>query len=118
MKLHDVKIESPYLDGVLKITPKQSMPVWLRVPQWAVDTVQFEGVSGAITLADGRAFIPECAAGQTITVRFDLPVQTLELKHRTRTIRATLRGDQTITKHNHHDPHSHLQPGQAGDTLV
>jgi len=91
-----VKIESSYPDGIFKITTKRSTPVWLRVPQWAVDTVQIEGVSGAVTLADGRVFIPECVAGQTIAVRFNLPLQTLELKHRTRTIRAALRGDQTI----------------------
>ncbi len=91
------RVESPYPDGVLKITPKRATPVWVRVPSWAAERdLHIEGMDGALVLSNDQAFIPTCAAGQTIAVRFNLPLQTLELKHRSRTIRATLHGDQTI----------------------
>jgi hypothetical protein len=35
-----------------------------------------------------------------VTVRYELPVQTIELEHRTRNIRTQLRGDEVVAMDN------------------
>ena len=111
-----VKIESPYPDGALQITPKQTSPMWLRAPAWAGADLHIEGAQETLVLSSGQIFIPTCAAGQTIRVKFDLPLQPLALKHRTRTIKATLRGDQTIAMDSFGAPLTFFEPSHTFET--
>ena len=103
-------VQSPYPDGVLRVTPKQAGPVWLRVPAWVEGVVQLEGAEGWLRLANQQVFIPAAQAGQTIRVHLDMPTQMLELKHRTHAIRAVVRGDQTVAMDSFGAPLTYFEP--------
>ena len=92
-----IKLESPYTHPHLRVTLKKPGTLWIRVPSW-VDRREML-IDGAVTeprvTADTLLVIQQ-PVGQPVTVRYDLPVSTIVMKHRTRDIRARFRGDQVV----------------------
>ena len=95
----DVKIESTYTNGALRITPKRAGPLFVRVPTWA-DVARIEGVDRSVRTDSGYLLMPEPSPNTPVTIRFTLAEEEIELKHRTRRIRVRMRGDEVVAMDN------------------
>ena len=93
----DIKVESPYTHSALRVTAKRPGPVLIRVPLW-VDRPKaaIRGVIGEPHFTGGYVLVSQPPVNQAITLEFPLTVRDIALKHRTRDIRARLRGDEVV----------------------
>ena len=96
-----IRVESIYTHPHLRVILKRAGPLWIRVPSWVTpDRIAVEGVAGAPQFTGSHLFVAQQPVGQPVTLRYDLPVRDLVLKHRTRNIRVRLRGDAVLAMDN------------------
>ena len=96
-----IKVESPYTHDALRIKVKLPGALFVRRPTWVTPAqIMINGVSTHQNLQNGNIFIANPPVNRFITINFPLPTETLVLKHRTREIRARLKGDSTIAMDN------------------
>ena len=96
-----IKVLSPYTHPCLGVIVKKPGPLFVRIPPWAdVRDMQVEGAQGPARFTNGYLFFPRPPVNRTISLEFPLPVQEITLKHRTRQIRARLRGDEVVAMEN------------------
>ena len=96
-----IRVESIYTHPHLRVILKRAGPLWIRVPSWAApDRIAVDGVAGAPRFTGSHLFVALQPVGQPVTLRYDLPVRDLVLKHRTRNIRVRLRGDTVLAMNN------------------
>ena len=97
-----VRVESPYTHECLRITVQTPAPLWVRLPGW-VDraAMRIEGASEPLRWRGDYLFFASPPVGKAISIRFPLAISEMSLTHRTRTIRARLRGDEVIAMENH-----------------
>jgi hypothetical protein len=95
-----IRVESPYPSGHLRITARRPGPISVRIPPW-VDpaAITIDGADGAISTT-GIAFASP-PVGAPITITIPLTEHEIALPHRTRTIRARLRGDEVVAMDNY-----------------
>ena len=80
---------------------KQPGHLLVRVPPWADRaTLTVDGVAGQSVGADGYLAIDEPKALAGVTIAMPPPDEEIALVHRTRTIRARLRGDAVVAVDN------------------
>lgn len=95
-----LEVESPYTHPALRVRAKQPGPLWVRLPPWVPDDrLAVEGAAGR-RLSSGYLFVPEPPVNRFVTIRYPLVESELTLEHRTRRIRARLRGDAVATMEN------------------
>ena len=91
----DVRVESPYTNTDLRVTPKRAAPLFIRVPPWAdVADVRLHGIQGTPRVHGGYLQVSQPPVNRPISLQFPLPTETLTLDHRTRQIRARMTGDE------------------------
>ncbi len=96
-----IRVESPYTHPNLRIRIKRPGPVFVRVPTWAnPGTITLRGTTETPHYTNGYLFIARPPVSRTIHFEFSLKEQEIALAHRTRRIRARLRGDQVIAMDN------------------
>lgn len=107
----DVSVQSPYANGHLRVMLKRPVEALaVRVPPWVGRDLAADGF--AALRADGYLRIDRPPVGKAITLSFDLPEQEVVLKHRTRNIRARLRGDAPLAMENFGMPLTFFDPLQ------
>ncbi len=90
-----VTVESPYTAGALTVTVHRPGPLFVRVPGWSGPERVSVGGAPAPRGHGGRyLLLDDPPLHQRITFRLDLPTSGIVLRHRTRGIRARLRGDE------------------------
>ncbi len=90
----EIAVESPYTHSAMRIRVTRPAPLHVRIPEWVEqDSLKIEGVTAPIRITNGYAFIAEPPVNRWLTFEFPLAGRTVELKHRTRTIRFQTRGD-------------------------
>jgi hypothetical protein len=96
-----IKVESRYTHPHLRVTLKKPGALWIRIPSW-VDRRRMlvEGIAGVPRFTGSYLLVHQQPVGQPVTLRYDLPMQTIVLEHRTRNIRTQLRGDQVAAMDN------------------
>jgi hypothetical protein len=97
----EIKVSSIYGRSAFQILLKVPAPLHMRIPPWAASspiTVSPREISWQ--QKDGYIFVAEPPTDQTIEITMDLPLREVTLKHRTRDIRALLRGDEVIAMEN------------------
>ncbi len=94
-------IESPYTKGNLRIKVKRQAPLFIRIPEWlSLSSLSIKGVESEKNMQNGYLFISTPPVDQFISIDFTLPLREIQLSHRTRKIRAKLRGDEIIGMEN------------------
>ena len=92
-----IAVESPYTHPSLRVRVKKQAPLHLRVPPWAGSPLaKVQGAEVAGTYAGGYLLIARPPVNRWVTLSFPLVEQEITLEHRTRRIRARLRGDQVM----------------------
>ena len=95
-----VRVESPYTHDVLRVEVKQPGPLWVRLPGWvALSDLVVKGVARP-RIDSGFLFFAQPPLHTPIEIRFALAEEELVLQHRTRSIRARLRGDEVVAMDN------------------
>ena len=90
-----LKIESPYTHHTLSVRVKTPAPLFVRLPPWVdLAAMRLEGVEAELRMANGYLFVAEPPLNRPITMAFELPTEEIVLAHRTREIKARLRGDE------------------------
>ena len=89
----DVRVESNYSEGMLRVTPLRRGPVAIRIPDWLnPGDIEVEPAGIERRFGGGYLEFPSPTPNQAITLHAALPTRELVLKHRTRDIRVRLRG--------------------------
>jgi hypothetical protein len=97
----DITVESPYTHPSLRVRVKRPAPLYVRIPPWVdQDALQIDGVPGEALQTGGYVFIAEPPVDKWITFQFPLVEHSVELRHRTRTIRTRMRGDSVAAMEN------------------
>ena len=92
----EVKIESPYVHSHLRIEPKESKPLFVRIPGWAnQQEIWIEGNDSGPLWTNGYFFFPNASAGQGIEIHFPLKESNMVLNEQlhVQPIRVKLKGD-------------------------
>ncbi|MCD4669202.1 MAG: hypothetical protein K8S14_02015 [Actinomycetia bacterium] len=98
-----LRVQSPYTHDCLRIKPKRSGSLFVRIPHWLNhDKVKIGGNSVPPIRASGYLFFSEVSAGQTIELRFPLKEVQLTLSGRLHInpIRVKIRGDAVMSMDN------------------
>jgi DUF1680 family protein len=96
----DMKVESPYTSGNLRLTLKQPGSVRVRMPHWVkASDLLVNGKRGGARLADGYLDIGHSAPG-VLSIAFPLTSRDVTLTWRDRKIRCRLRGDEVTAMEN------------------
>ena len=96
-----VKVTSPYPTNKIEVLPKTSKPIYVRIPNWVNrNNIKISGTDIEPIWTNGYCMIPSVNVGKPISISTPLRVQTLNLKHKTRTIEVQLRGDEVIAMQN------------------
>lgn len=96
-----IAVESPYTQPALRVRVKRPAPLFVRIPPWVKpQEITLTGVVTPLQFTNGYLFIAEPPVNRWITIAFPLATQTLTLHHRTRDIRARLRGDAVAAMEN------------------
>ncbi len=89
-----VEVESPYTHSHLRVRAKQPGPLYVRMPTWVKpETLVVTGIDDKPRWRNGYLALSNPDINRWITIRFELAEQEIVLHHRTREIRARLRGD-------------------------
>ncbi len=92
-----VRIESPYTGDALRITPKISGDIAVRVPSWAdLNAIVVDGHSAERFVVDGRLWLRQPEVGPVVAVQFPLAERDLTIHHQDHEIRARMRGDAVV----------------------
>lgn len=90
----DVAVESPYTHSALRLRVKRPAPLWVRLPEWAPLSATIEQLAGVEAQIVGEwLLLPRPPVNRWLTLDWPLAEREIALRHRTRTIRARLRGD-------------------------
>ena len=96
-----ISVESPYTHQHLRVQAKLPGPLFVRMPSWVErDEVRIDGTRKDLRFHNGYLLLTELPLNQWISIEFPLPENEIVLKHRTRNIRAKLRGDAVIAMDN------------------
>ena len=117
-----IKVESAYTHDALRIWPKESRPLFVRMPPWCnPNSIQVEGVPGTggtvvgtsdhgqdahatpgmPRLSNGYLLFTGAIANRPITIRYPLKQQQITLKNPAGPIRVRLKGDMVEAMDNH-----------------
>ena len=97
----DIKVESAYTHGVLRITLKRPGPLSVRVPPWVdAEAMRVSGTSEEPRPANGYLVLSRPPVGQPVSLEYPMAEEEIVLKHDTRQIRARLRGDEVVAMEN------------------
>jgi hypothetical protein len=100
-KSSGIEVESPYGSGQLRVRLAQPAPLFIRKPAWVLDeATSWQGLDAAPSEWNGYWTIAGAPANRWITLTTPLTESTLELAHRTRTIRVRLLGDSVAAMDN------------------
>jgi len=92
----DIKVDSPYTTGELRLTLKKPGSVRVRIPSWVnASDLLVNGKGGGARLADGYLEIGRSPPG-VLSISFPLISRDVTLTWRNRKIRCRLRGDEAI----------------------
>lgn len=91
----DVRVESPYRNDILRVTPRQPAPLWMRIPPWAESAVPSN-----TRRIGAYLYFATPPINQPIEISLPLPTQELVLAHPDRDIRVRLRGDAVVAMDN------------------
>lgn len=90
----ELKVESPYPDGALRIRVKQPAPLMVRIPPWVPEgEVRVAGATALPRRINGYLYIAE-PPREAFTIAMPLVKQEIVLRYRTRALRALMEGDQ------------------------
>ncbi len=96
-----IAVESPYTGPALRLRLKRPGPLFVRTPAWMTgQPVEVEGLRAPARPAAGYWFVAEPPVNRPISFHIPLPQHEVTLTHRTRAIRARLRGDEVIAMQN------------------
>ena len=96
-----VAVQSPYTHDCLAVRVKQPAPLFVRFPTWVdAPSVTVNGIAGTPRHQNGYLFIADPPLDQPISFNFELPTREVTLNHRTRRIRARMRGDEVLAMDN------------------
>lgn len=90
-----LRVESPYPSGELGLTAKRPGRIRVRIPVW-VDRSALRVQGASVEFAGDWLLVAEPPVGQLVRISMPLAEHEIELRHRTRTIRTRLRGDEVI----------------------
>jgi hypothetical protein len=97
----EIKVSSIYGRSAFQVLLKVPAPLHLRIPPWAASSpITVSPRETSWQQKDGYLFVAEPPTDQAIEITMDLPLRAITLKHRTREIRAFLRGDEAIAMEN------------------
>jgi hypothetical protein len=106
-----VKVLSPYTHDSLQITVHKPGPLFVRIPQWVDRSqLQLESAPGHLQFHDEYLFIGQPSIDKPIRITFPINSTELVLDHRTRHIRAKLRGDRIAAMDNFGAPLAYFDP--------
>lgn len=92
-----IKVESPYTHPSLRVRLKRPGPLFVRIPPWVEKTaLSVEGVEREARWTNGYLLLSSVPVNRRVSIRFPMPTQEITLRHRTRNIRARLRGDEVV----------------------
>ena len=95
-----VRVESPYTHDVLRVEVREPGPLWVRLPSWVTPSeVEVKGVTPP-RVDRGFLFFAQPPLREPLEIHFALAEEELVLQHRTRAIRARLRGDAVVAMDN------------------
>jgi hypothetical protein len=96
-----IQVESPYTHRALRIRVKRPDPLFVRIPSW-VDghAITVPESDETPRVSNGYLFLARPPVNRPLTISFPLPMREITLNHRTRAIRARLRGDEVIAMEN------------------
>lgn len=96
-----IHIEAGDGDGRLRVQTKRPGRLLVRIPPWVDSSdLAIDGASGPPRLEDGYLVVDEAVARAGVTVPMPPRDEDIALAHRTRTIRARLRGDGVLAMEN------------------
>lgn len=96
-----IEVESPYTHGALRIRLKRPGPLFVRIPPWvSPESVRVQGVLAAPRVTNGYLFVSQPPVNRPMSFEFELAPSEITLGHRTRRIRARLRGDEVVAMEN------------------
>lgn len=96
-----LRIESPYTHPALRVRVKRAGPLFVRVPSWVqTSQISVRGAREAPRQTNGYLYIARPPLNRTMTFEFPLTERKIVLDHRTRQIRARLRGDEVVAMDN------------------
>ena len=85
-------------DGAgVTVTPLEPGPLWIRLPLWADRSDLKVESSATHRVLDNYVLLGEPHVGEAVKVSYPLADSEIVLHHRTRDIRARLRGDSVIS---------------------
>ncbi len=92
-----IQVESPYTHPALRLRVKRAAPLFVRIPPWVNPAeLQVHNTGSATHFTNGYLCVPQPPLNRWLTIRFPLTEQVITLNHRTRQIRARLRGDAVV----------------------
>ena len=96
-----IKVESPYTHPTLRVWLKRPGALFVRMPPW-VDAydIHIPEIDAPPQVSNDYLFLARPPVNRPLTLDFPLTSDEIALKHRTRTIRARLRGDEVIAMDN------------------
>jgi hypothetical protein len=98
-------VQSPYRAasrGKLRIKMHTPAPLWVRIPAWAgADQVVVRGTPKVPCWSNGYLLLSDPPVEQWLEFAWPLPQHEIVLKHRTRSIRTVLRGDEVVAMEDH-----------------
>jgi hypothetical protein len=96
-----VEVRSPYTHPALMVRVKRPGPLFVRIPEWAApDEVVVRGTPEAPRSSGGYLLVPQPPVDAKLTFEFPLKEREIVLEHRTRRIRARLRGEEVVAMEN------------------
>jgi hypothetical protein len=96
-----IRVESPYTHSALRVCLKRPGALFVRMPPWVdVRSINIPESNTPPQLSNGYLFLARPPVNRPLTLAFPLASDEIILQHRTRTIRARLRGDEVIAMDN------------------
>lgn len=96
-----IQVESPYTHPLLRIRVKRPAPLFVRIPPWLqAGDLDLSEVISPWQISNGYLCILQPPINRWLRIPFPLKEETITLNHRTRQIRARLRGDEVVAMEN------------------
>ena len=96
-----IAVESPYTHSALRVRLKRPGPLFVRIPPWVeFEQIRVQGADATPRPANRYLMFPQPQVNRTISLEFPRSPQEVTLNHRTREIRARLRGDEVVAMDN------------------
>ncbi len=96
-----IQVESPYTHPALRIRVKKPAPLFVRIPPWLQPAeLELGEIISPWQISNGYLCILQPPINRWLAIPFPLKEETITLSHRTRQIRARLRGDEVVAMEN------------------